>query len=342
MRFYDIIITKDGTRGVIRRWTSFVNNQTLPGAQLIEIDIPVAPSHTPYGGSYVRIWGISLADISQASNLNFLNIQVYGGMKRGLPLANPNQSGLLVQGKIFQAYGNWIGLDQTLDLILVPGNTGSITAPANLVLDWKANQQLASALDNTFRTAYPALKRNIAISPKLVRPNDETTFYPTLEQLGTYVYQTSINLLGAAYAGVSMLVEGDTISAFDGTVTAGAPILKTKAINFTDLIGQPTWLEGSILQIKTVMRGDLDIGNQVTLPRRQGPNGTMVANALATNTSSSPNSQVNLTLAFVGTFTVRSIRHIGNSRQADASSWVSVIDLIPNSLSSAAGTNGGL
>ena len=41
-------------------------------------------------------------------------------MAAGLPLANPAQSGVFVQGQVYQAYGNWIGENMSLTLEIVP------------------------------------------------------------------------------------------------------------------------------------------------------------------------------------------------------------------------------
>jgi hypothetical protein len=39
------------------------------------------------------------------------------------------------------------------------------------------------------------------------------------------------------------------------------------AIQFTDLIGQPTWIEPNTMQVKTVMRADLQVGSIITMPQ---------------------------------------------------------------------------
>jgi hypothetical protein len=38
-------------------------------------------------------------------------------VKKGLPLANPAQAGVILEDTIFQGYGNWIGVEQYLDLV---------------------------------------------------------------------------------------------------------------------------------------------------------------------------------------------------------------------------------
>src|ERR1700722_18339267 len=125
MRYYRIEI--DGGNLV---FTSFDGTNSLPGALLVDLDIPVAALGNPTeAGAFVKIWGIPLATIGQAKNLNGKSIKVFGGFQKGLPLANPSQSGLLVQGYIWQCFGNWIGVDMSLDLYVVAGPTPPTTAP---------------------------------------------------------------------------------------------------------------------------------------------------------------------------------------------------------------------
>ena len=56
-------------------------------------------------------------------------------------------------------------------------------------------------------------------------------------------------------------MQGGAVYAYDGT-TSFTP----KAINFFDLIGQPTWLNYAQIQIQVVMRGDIQVGDVVSLP----------------------------------------------------------------------------
>lgn len=314
MRYYDITLSRPNGGAMVRRWTSHVNGTNLAGALNVEMDIPVAPYATPMGAALVRIWGISLQDIAQASDLNNLTAQVRGGFQKGLPLANPAQAGLLVQGQVFQAFGNWIGTEMTLDLILTPG-TGTPAAPKNIVLNWKAGTPLGAALETTLATALPDLKRQINISPNLVRSTDEPSYYQSLTELAQYLKEVSratVNSQG--YRGVEVSIAGDTIVVSDGSVASTSQPI---AISFQDLIGQPTWIESPSIQLKCAMRADLTVGRQVTLP-----------NTAVTNTAQALSLFRNKSV-FQGKFQVQSIRHVGNLRQPDAASWVSVIDAFP-------------
>ena len=326
MRYYNIVLTDTGGQ-TVRNYTSFVNGQSDPGALQVELDIPVAPFAMPMGDASVRIWGIPLSDIAQASNLNNLSIAVYGGMQKGLPLANPAQAGLLVRGYVFQAFGNWIGTDQTLDLVIKPGapptanSTTSAPQPRNLVLQGKAGQALGPAIKNALTTAYPGYTVNANVSANLVRPNDVVGVYPDVISFARFIKQATRAIVGGTYPGVDIMIADKAITVYDGTQSAGSP---TK-IAFQDLIGQPTWIDAPNIQFKTVMRADLAIGGMVTLPQ-----------TVTTNSAQAQSSLLNQKAAFQGSFQIMQMRHVGSLRQPDAASWVSVFDAAPQNIQKAA------
>jgi hypothetical protein len=237
------------------------NGQTNPPALQVELDIRVVAFHAPAGAAYVRIWGVGLQQIGTEFDLNGVNIKVHGGMAKGLPLANPSRANLLVSGPILQAFGNWVGLDQSIDLILSP-STGTTDAPLNIILKWRAGTTLADALAATFKTALPNAIRKISISPRLVLSHDQPGYYSTMNQLAGVIYNLSTSIItDAGYPGVMISYDGVTITATDLT-TPPTPM----AIAFQDLIGQPTWIEPLTIQAKLVMRGDLKVSDIVTLP----------------------------------------------------------------------------
>lgn len=314
MRFYNIVV--GGKQ---------YNSLGDPGALNVEVDIPVVPFATPMGFAMVRIWGVSLADIGQANNLKGQTAQVFGGMAAGLPLANPAQAGLLVQGYVFQAFGNWIGVEQTLDIIIAPGSdpvgTGSPTAPANIVLEWKKGQPLSGAIQKALQTAFPGLQVSVNVGSNLVPPSDQIGYYRSLAELAQFVKQASKNInKDPNYAGVDITLAGTQFSVYDGSQQQASG----KQIAFQDLIGQPTWIEAPLIQWKTAMRADIKVGDPVTLPPSQ-----------ITNTQQAQSSLVNQSLNFQGGFTVSLVRHVGNFRQPDAASWVTIFEGYPSQASAA-------
>lgn len=318
-RYYSIILTNPKTGAIIKSkalaglnapstYTSFVGGKTLTGALNIELDIPVAPFATPFGSATVTIWGIPLNEISQANDLNGSAIAIFGGMQTGLPLANPKQAGLLVSGYVFQAYGNWIGTEQTLNLVISP--VATTAAPPNLVLNWKKGTALSAAISATLKAAYPALKANVSISPNLVVSNDVVAPFGSLVELAQFIKARSVEIVGGNYRGVDVRLTEGTFYVYDGT-SSPTP----KALAFADLIGQPTWIDPATVQAKFVMRADLAVGDFVTFPKTP---------VTANPGSTSP--LVNPKLTFQGSFMIVRERHVGNYRQADAASWVTVVD----------------
>ncbi len=311
-----------------------VNAPPDPGALLVELDCFQGPLHLPAGDStstFVRVWGISLQDISQAQDLNNKTCVLYGGMGKGLPLANPKQSGLLVHGMINQAFGNWIGTAMTLDLLLVGVDNQKQAPPKayNLTTNWQANTPMAEAVKNTLKTAYPSLKQDIKISDKLVLPNTETAYHGTIEQFAQYVYALSLKIMApnlnlgpwasaddiaAKYAGVGIHLKGDTFKVSDDS----SPPSGTKQIEFTDLIGQVTWIKPGILQATCVMRADIDIGDHVKLPDGQ---------IAITPAAMSAYSKYRQGSIFQGEFLVQSVRHVGNYKSPDGQAWVTIIEM---------------
>lgn len=323
MRYYKIRITDPKTGELIKIKSKngvFIRNaeytslnslgQTIPGALNIEIDIPTYTMAEPSGSAYVKIWGVSLDEIGQAYDLNNKNIEVYAGMQKGLPLANPKQSGLILQGVISQAFGNWQGVEQSLDFVVnVIGGSG--VDPKNISLNWRKGQTLGDSIKASLAIAFPDYQSEINTSSNLILNQDEIGYYETITQFADYVKIVSQHILGAdGYHGVDILVQNKKFIVYDGTKPTSP-----KIINFIDLIGQPTWIEFAKINFKCVMRADLNVGDYITLPQGQ-----------ATTTQASY-SQFKDNTAFSGVFQIDTVRHVGNFRQPDASSWVTVYDV---------------
>jgi hypothetical protein len=115
----------------------------------------------------------------------------------------------------------------------------------------------------------------------------------------------------STYQGVGCCMQQGGITVHDGT-SPPSP----KMLQFTDLVGQPTWIAPGTIQIRTVMRGDLKVGDQIKLPPTR-----VITTAGAQSGILGP-------LTFDGIFKIASIRHIGNFRQPDGSAWITVIDAL--------------
>ena len=309
MRYYDIQIKDPSTGKLIRQYTSYPNGKIDPNSLLVEMDIPVAPFSTPMGNAFVRVWGIGLKEIAQSSDLNGKTIEVYGGMQKGLPLANPAQSGLLMQGEIFQAFGNWQGVDQTLDIIIITGS-GAQDSPKNIVIDWKAGTPLSEAIGTLLKTAFPDSFQFISINKNLVLSSDQVGYYESMDQFAAYIKGLSRSIIGGDYAGVEIFQKQGSFFVYDGS-TQNNP----RQLEFYDLVGQPTWINAGQIQAACVMRADLAVGDYVKLPVTQ------------ITTTAQSYSQYRNGSIFQGVYQIAFIRHIGNSRQPDANSWITTINL---------------
>lgn len=289
------------------------NGQNNPAALNVEFDFPLANFANPEGNAILQISGLSVRDLTESFELDGANITVYGGMSKGLPLANPAQQGLILKGVVLNPFGNWIGTEQNIAMTFYAGS-GTPSAPLNYILDWHAGQTLADALRITLATALPNATLNINISPRLVQNHDEPGYHGTLEALAGVVYLISRSIISdPTYPGVGIAFNGSVVNVSDRTVPT-AP----KAIAYTDLIGQPTFIAPSVISVKTVLRGDILQGDILTLPRSAVTNSIAAASSFAKN---------DVTLS--GNYFVQNVHHYGNFRQPDASSWSTVFEMTP-------------
>jgi hypothetical protein len=331
MRYYSISVTNpNGNKLVVPKafaalnlgatYTSFANNQTYTAALDVEIDAFVTDFATPISdaGAYVRIWGISLQEIAQASNLNGFNISVSGGFKKGLPLANPAQSGVLFQGNIFQCIGNWVGTAMTLDFIVFPGDNPAASGPQNLSFNWPQGTPFSDAITQCLKTA-GFTSATVNVSSSLANPQgDQHDVKPDMQSLCSYIQGLTKPIIGGKYGGVKIVQTGPTsVSVFDGTVTQSSP----KIILFQEMIGQPTWIDPATIQVKCPMRADLKVGNQI----KMDPAGVQPT------TTPQSLSQTRDKSVFQGAFTIIQIRHVGHFRSPSPDAWVTVIDAVASS-----------
>ena len=321
MRYYDIAITEqDGTLtklgGNDAHFTSFQNGAlggvTIPGALNIEMDIPIHSAEVPAGDAYVKIWGVDLNTINNALNLNKKNITIMAGMKRGLPLANlqvdasPIRNGIIFNGSVLQAFGNWQGGEQTLDLIIMSRLT---VAPKTFVC--KKGDLLSNSISKAFSDM--VIRADVQIDSRLVAAEEPIIFIiDSIENMAEQLYQTSKNIIkDKNYFGIRIIKTDSGYFVTDNTKPPPATI----QLDFTDFIGQPTWLTFNTLQIKCVLRSDIRVGNTITMPESNFTQGKFF----------NPKDGI----AMTGNAYVDKVRHIANLRQPDANSWVTVMDVIP-------------
>ena len=355
MRYYEIIIYDKGGDIVVPRhflktqknatYTSYIDGKSLPAALNVEIQAQVSPFNMPVqpNSSFVRIWGVSIGEISQSADLNDLQIVVKAGMQKGLPLANPKQNGVILQGRIWQSNGNWIGLDKTLDLFVNP--TDVEPGPRNFAFIWKRGQTIEQPLKSTLGLAMPAYTPKVVVSSELVAQGDMVGSYRSLSEFATAIkkvtqqqqYKGIKTLLGNKYDGVNITARGKDLIAYDGTADyAENSYSKPLEVKFIDLVGQPTWITANQINFKTVMRADIKVGDYVKLPKD-----LRTPYVVTSPGSSLPGTPARDKLAFAGVFLVQRVYHWGNFRVPLADAWVSTFDAVfaPNDSTSTSSTN---
>ncbi len=320
MRYYDLTLTQQGSTTPYRQWSSQSNGVFNPAALNIEFDIPSTMYAEPAGAASIMIHGVSLDDLVQSSKWGLtmkngifqpgMNLTLKAGMQAGLPLANPAQAGLILSGQIVQSFGNWEGTDMTVNFI---GWASQYTEdnPGNIVLSWLAGMTLQTALTNCLTIAYPGKKLEFHISPSLVISHDQHHLAATLDDLAIWVEQ---HTRLALHNRVDIAINGDTIFVADSLYKA-TPI----QINFTDMIGQPVWIEPGIMQVKFVLRADLTTMGSIKMPA-----GLQDLPGIALTQAASMHSQLRTKTTFPSTFKIVALRHVGNFRSTDGGSWATI------------------
>ena len=340
MRFYDIQIFNaadaSGNPGALyRRYSSLKNGVYNPGSLMVEFDLLRFGESTPQGQSSITVWGISPQEMQQARQDMFgKSIKMWVGMSKGLPLANPAQSGLVLDGTIWQVLGNWQGTELRMDLIVTAGAVSSVNpaplAPINLTVPWNKGIKLSVALTQCFQNMGGGYRFSISVSDRLINNFDSNMFCGSLTELATRLKSLSKGIIrDANYSGVEItMVNGKEIRVFDNDFdnhqdkdskkSASYRSKNPVQIDFKDLVGQPTWVQFGTVSIPCVMRSDIQVGDYIRMPKKLRP---MI--------QASSYSQFRDDSAFTGDFLVSSVRLLGNSRQPDANSWVTVLEAHP-------------
>ena len=310
MRFYELTLTPEGGSTPSRKWTSHPNGIFDPGALNIEFDALISPCGTPTGASTITVYGISLQDLTQSQQFAGMTLELKAGMRAGLPLVNPAQSGTILKGQVFQSFGNWEGVEQTLDFVVIPSGFTNDN-PGNIVLDWSAGESLGDALRQTFSVAYPGVPVDMNLSSSLVLNYDEVHFCSTLDQLAQMVSELTEAVFDNP---VTIGIQAGRIVVFDSTY-APAPM----QLVFTDFVGQPTWIAANTIQVKLVARADLQMGALVRMPE-----GLQNLPGFIATTQNSYPSTIKYQTTFQNNFIVQELRQIGNFRSSDATQWVTI------------------
>jgi hypothetical protein len=299
-----------------KTWSSQQKGVDDPGALNIEFDFFEYVYAIPMGNSTLTIEGVSLEDLQQAPQFAGQQLSMKAGMSAGLPLANPTQAGLVLAGQIFQSFGNWAGTEMTLDFVVIP-SLYTVSSPGNIVLNWKKGTTLQQALATTLSIAYPNTTAVFRIAQH-INSHDDIGAYSTLSNLAKHVKSVTKSPTSPG-VDIVYLNTANTIIVLDGSVQTNPTQLQ-----FTDLIGQPTWTDVNVMQFTTVMRADIGVGTVIKMPQ-----GLQDVPGIVTTTAAAFPSQLKYKTAFQGTFLVQSVRQIGNFRDPNGASWATIFQCVP-------------
>ncbi len=327
MKYYRLEITdKDGNTPLDAAGNPIgpFDSSLTPGAALeIQFDALITGYDVVMSGTNIAIYGVPVTMLRESAQLAGCQINLTAGFTAGLPLANPNQAGLILSGQIYNPYANWLGTHQSLNFIVNPSPLlNDQGQAASITLDGKKGEKLSDVLTRALTTAYPGFTLDIAISDLLVLAEDGVGVYSRLTQLAATIRSQSFSIINRDdYTGVQMVMQNRKIRVFDNTVgeAGGIQILPQ------ELIGQPTWIGPVSASFKCPLRADLRCGDRVELPQNiiSGPGALLAVNS--ERSYSSLRSQVN----FSGAFLITSVRHVGEYLNPDNSnSWVTIYEAV--------------
>ncbi|EAS2833358.1 hypothetical protein EHB58_09445 [Salmonella enterica subsp. enterica serovar Hull] len=327
MRYYLLTLTDPLTKkppvDAAGRPIGPFDTSKTPGRGLhIEFDVITTGLDIVNSGTMLAIYGLPVDVLKQSVKLQGCQVSLLAGFSKGLPLANEEQRGEIIYGEVFSAYANWIGTNQSLNLIINPTvRKNADGQPLGLSVYGRKGELLGNVIARSLREIYPKKKIVCTVSEKLVLPEDcPWTYQPDVASLAMAVRSLSIALMrDNTYAGVGIVMHSDMIRIYDNTSIDWS---FAKAIQPYELVGQPTWIEPFVMTFKCPLRGDIHCGDIVALPQdfMSGPTGILMTNTTPFGSMAKDN------VIFSGKFLIRSVRHIGSYLVADGDAWVTIFE----------------
>ncbi|ECI2789569.1 hypothetical protein AH775_06905 [Salmonella enterica subsp. enterica serovar Give] len=326
MRYYrlEIINPKTGKPPVCRNGKPigpFDTSETLGCGLHVEFDFEVTGLDIVRAGTMLTIYGLPIDMLEQSVNLQGCLVRMKAGFVKGLPLANPLQQGEVIYGEIYLAYANWIGISQTLNLVINPTIRKTDDGkPFILEFDGRTGEKLGDVISRALKKAFPNKLIDCTVSDSLVLPEPWKGTYEDIGSLATVLRSASIAMIRSEkYCGVGISILSDRIRVYDN---ASANWGKPKKIELHELVGQPTWIAPFTVSFKCPLRGDIRCGDVIELPQGMFSGASSI---LMTNTTA-PSVISKNTTTFTGKFLVKSVRHIGAYLTADGDAWVTVFE----------------
>jgi len=332
VRYYNITISPPASAQgqgtfVPFSFSSQTNGKDNYSALQLDLDIYQTSFSSYSSNGYLRLMGVDLKALQQKANINpeiasdgsrinLPQITVEVGMSKGLPYANQNQKGVILNGGIIQAFSNWQGNQVSLDMVLAPVGVDQ-NATNNITFNCNKGQDLTSATITALQNAYPNAKITGSFSSKLIYTENAPAQHYNLFSFSQVLNSISKQIISSpTYTGALIVSTNSGFVLTDSTITPSI----TKKIAFTDVIGNLTWLGINTISAKVVMRGDLNVADYISFE-----SGIPVSNIVNNQ------SQYRNKISFNGVFYITKLHHVGNSRNGDGNSWVTIIEaIIPN------------
>ncbi|TGC25823.1 hypothetical protein [Escherichia sp. E1130] len=295
-----------------------------PGSALqIQFDALITGYDVVSSGTRISLFGVPISMLRESTQLAGCRVDLIAGFSAGLPLANPNQGGLILSGQIYNPFPVWQGTNQSLNFVVNPSPLLNDKGQENsITLDGKKGEKLSDVLNRALAVAYPGFKIDISINDQLVLAEPATGVYPRLTQLAAVIRSHSFSYVSRAdYTGVQMVMQNRVIRVFDNNTTDDG----TVQILPQELIDQPNWIGMFSVSFKCPLRSDLFCGMKVALPENiiSGPGALLSVNS--ERSYSSLRNRVN----FSGKFLVTSVRHVGDFLNPDnTNSWVTIYEAV--------------
>lgn len=171
----------------------FDTNET-PGCGLhVEFDFEVTGLDVVCSGTMLTIYGLPIDMLKQSVSLQGCLVRMKAGFVQGLPLANKDQQGEVIYGEIYLAYANWIGTNQTLNLVINPSIRKTDDGkPFSIEGQGEAGERVGDVLVRALQKAYPNKLIDCTVSDNLVLPEPWTGKYTEIGSLAMVVKNASI------------------------------------------------------------------------------------------------------------------------------------------------------
>ena len=195
------------------------------------------------------------------------------------------------------------------------GNINPLSAPLNIIHNMQPNVPMSSAIQQTLSKVFPNAKLDIRISPMLKLAYQDAGIYQSIEQYAGLLQKLSQSILGSnKYPGIHIAAIDNTLRVLDFSQP-----FNQYDISYMELVGQPTWIGPFTISVKIVLRGGLNVGDDITLPQ------TLVGFGGADSmVPGEPDQRSHVSLP--GTYRIMKILHIGDFRNPDGSNWTTQIE----------------